>query len=174
MRHKKLLFFLVFAASIFLSLAYLLFGDFFKQTRSLGLLGLFLINFASNATLFLPTPAFISVVVAGNIYPPILVGFIASLGATLGDAIGFIIGVSGRHLALNRLINNKWFKLLEIYFKKYGYVLVFVLSFIPNPFFDAIGLVAGIFKYSPLKFFITVFVGRFLRYYVFAKFGSMI
>src|SRR3989304_9698820 len=133
----------IFVLSIVLSIAFFVFKDFFAASKSLGLIGLFVINFVSNASFFVSAPAFLTVVAGGNLYSPILVAFVSSFGATLGDAIGFIFGVSGRRLANNQLKKKTWYRILSKYFKKYGDFLLFTLALIPNPIFDAVGLLAG-------------------------------
>lgn len=163
---------LVFVLSFVLSIAFFVFKDFFAQTRSLGLLGLFIINFVSNASFFVSAPAMITVVAGGAIYPPFLVALVSSLGSAFGDMLGFILGLSTRKLVNHKLNQKIWFAVLDGYFKKHGAWIVFVFALVPNPFFDSIGILAGVFIYSPLKFFLIVFLGRFLRYLLLAGLGS--
>jgi membrane protein YqaA with SNARE-associated domain len=51
----------------------------------------------------------------------------------------------------------------KYFLKKYGAIAMFFFAFIPNPIFDGIGIVAGLTGYSPLRFLIITFLGRFLR-----------
>lgn len=163
----------VFVLSILLSIAFYVYGDFFKDASSLGLLGLFVINFVSSAGLFVPGPASIMTVIAGgNIYPPILVAIIAVIGACLGDMLGFIFGYSGRKLTKKKLDRHKTVRFLEKHFHRHGGLIIFMLAVIPNPLFDAVGILAGAVTYPPVKFFIIMFVGRFLRYWVLARVGA--
>lgn len=162
----------IFVLSILLSAAFFIFKDFFAASKSLGLLGIFVINFVSNASFFVSTPAFLTVVAGGNLYPPLLVALVSSFGATAGDALSFAFGASGRHLANNKLKKKEWFRILSEYFKKYGDILLFILALVPNPIFDAIGLIAGVFSYNFFRFFAIVWVGRFIRYFLLATFGS--
>src|SRR3990167_4320226 len=160
----------VFVLSIVLSVGFFVFNDFFAGSRSLGLIGIFIINFVSHASFFVSGPAFLTVVAGGNLYPPILVALVSSFGATLGETISFAFGASGRYLANHKLKNKKWFYILSIYFKKYGDIILFVFALVPNPLFDAVGLVAGIFGYNFFKYFLLVLAGRFIRYFFFASF----
>lgn len=140
------------------------------EFRSLGLFGIFLINLIGSATLFLPAPAIASVVAGGGIYPPLAVALLASLGASLGDMVGYLLGTSSKHI----LLENKegYLKILTFYFKKYGALVIVVLAFFPNPFFDAIGITAGVLGYPPKKFFLWMFVGRLARNIVLAYVGN--
>ncbi len=162
----------IFFLSIVLSIAFFVFKDFFKEATSFGLIGLFLINLVSSASLFVSAPAFLTVIAGGNLYPPILVALIASIGAAFGDMISFLFGSSGRKLTKEKLERNPKILFLEKHFKKYGALIIFLMALIPNPFFDAIGIFAGVFNYSPLRFFVIILIGRFLRYLLLAQFGS--
>jgi len=46
------------------------------------------------------------------------------------------------------------------------------LAVIPNPFFDVIGILAGMLNYPPMRFFAIMLVGRFIRYWVLAQVGA--
>jgi membrane protein YqaA with SNARE-associated domain len=148
------------------------FQDFFSHSRGLGLLGIFIINFFSSATFFVSGPAFLSVIAGGNLYNPLLVALVAALAASLGDLVSFTIGYSGRSLTYKHPENHKWLYLLESHFKKYGLLIVFLFALIPNPVFDAIGIIAGIFGLKPTKFFIIMLTGRFLRFILLAFTGA--
>jgi len=163
---------IIFLLSIILSIAFYLFRDFFKEASSLGLFGLFVINFVSSATFFVPAPAFLTVITGGNLYLPILVALVAAAGACLGDMLGFAFGHSGRRLTKKKLDSHGTMRFLEKHFHRHGVLIIFLLAIIPNPFFDAIGILAGVVNYPALRFFAIMFVGRFLRYWALAQFGS--
>lgn len=165
-------YFLGFAASLILLVAAFLLRERLSDFKSLGLLGIFLINLLGNATLFLPAPAIASVIAGGLLYPAILVALAASLGASLGDMVGFFLGISGKALFIKN--HHKWYMLLQGVFKKYGGFIVFIVALIPNPFFDVIGILAGVFSFSFYRFFIPLFLGRLIRNLLLAHFGSLI
>jgi membrane protein YqaA with SNARE-associated domain len=157
--------------SIALPILLFIFRDFFKDAQSLGLLGIFIINLTSNLSPF-PEPGFISVFAGGIIYNPILVAIVASFGASIGDLLFFVIGYSSRHLSIERLRKKILFQVLEDYFKKYGGYILFFAALLPNPFFDAFGLIGGVFGFSPIRFFLIMTVGRFLRFLLVAGIGT--
>lgn len=174
MRSKKLLFASLFIFSLLLSIALFYYQDFFREARGLGLLGLFLVNAVSSASLVVAGPGFLSVIAGGAIYNPFLVAFIGSLGSAAGDMLSFAIGLSGRRLAEEALNKKIWFRVLNDLFKKHGLWILFMFSLVPNPLFDSIGFLAGAFSFSPWKFFIVVFVGRMIRFYLLALLGATI
>lgn len=162
----------VFLLSILLSIAFFVFRDYFKEASSLGLFGLFVVNFISSATFFVSAPAFLTIITGGNLYSPVLVAVIASLGACFGDMLGFAFGHSGRRLTKKKLDRHKTIRFLEKHFHRHGALIIFIIAIIPNPFFDAIGVLAGVVNYPPLKFFAIMLVGRFIRYWALAQVGA--
>lgn len=146
-----------------------LFQDKLVHLKSLGLLGIFLLNLIGSVTLFIPAPAIASVVAGGIVYPPLLVALVAALGSVLGDMLGYLVGYSGRHVFAQK---HKRFELFQQLFLRFGGVAIFVFAVIPNPFFDAIGILAGVFSYSPIRFFAISFAGRLVRNIILAYFGS--
>ena len=173
MKFQKLLAAFTFIASFALSGLFFLYKDYFRGTESLGLLGIFLINFVSSATFFVSGPAFLTVIAGGALYRPLFVALSASFGSALGDMLGYIFGLSGRELVLSDLHKKKWLQVVHKRFHGYGGWIIFAFAFIPNPFFDSIGILAGVFKYPLWKYAIIVFIGRFIRFYLLAQFGKL-
>ena len=166
---KYLLVLLISIATVFLSFYFQ--GELLKL-GSWGLLGIFLINIIGSATLFIPAPAIATVFAGGIVYNPFLVAVLAALGSVIGDMVGYFLGRSGKEV----LIRKESFKyeVIRDVFHKFAPIFIILISFIPNPFFDAIGIFAGLFKYPPLKFFIYTLIGRFLRNLLLAYIGSTI
>jgi uncharacterized membrane protein YdjX (TVP38/TMEM64 family) len=162
----------IFVSSILLSVVFFEYKDFFKHASSLGLLGLLIINFVSSATFFVSAPAFLTIIAGGNLYSPILVAAVAAIGACLGDMIAFLFGHSGRKLMKKSLDRHRAIRFLEKHFHRHGGLIIFLLAIIPNPFFDAVGILAGVVNYPPKKFFTIMLLGRFLRYWSLSYLGS--
>ena len=142
-----------------------------EHFKSLGLLGIFLINLIGSSTIFLPAPAIASVLAGGVVYPPLLVGLVAATGASLGDMLGYFLGRSGTHMLLNHT-ERAWMKWLHNVFTKFADIIVFLFAFIPNPIFDAVGIIAGISEFPPLRFFFVMFLGRLARNILLAFLGQ--
>lgn len=135
-----------------------------------GLLGIFLINVLGSATLFIPAPAIATVVAGGIVFNPLLVAIVAALGSAIGDMIGFALGRSGKEFLFKK--GSFKYNFTKDIFHKFGPGLIIFFALIPNPVFDAIGVFAGLFTYSPKKFFIYTLIGRFLRNLLLAFIGS--
>lgn len=163
---------LIFLLAIVLIILSFYFRDELANLKSLGILGLFLINFFGNATVFLPAPVIASVVAAGSIYNPLVVTLISSLGGTAGEMVGFVLGHSGKNIFVKK--HHFLFLILIDLFKSYGTVIIFIAALIPNPFFDVMGILAGFIHYSPKKFFVVTLFGRIIRNLVLSFIGSKI
>jgi len=138
--------------------------------KTWGLLGIFLANLIGSTTIFIPAPAIVTVVAGGIVYPPILVALSATLGASIGDMISFLVGISGKNVFLKKEFH--FYNKLVYFMRHFGAPTIFVFAFLPNPIFDAIGIVAGIVGYSPYKFFLWIFLGRLVRNVLLAFFGA--
>lgn len=167
LKRNYLLFFII--SLVFISLSFY-FREELSRLQSFGLIGIFVVNIIGSATLFIPAPAIATVVVGGILYHPLIVAVVAALGSGIGDMIGYVLGKSGKEVLFKR--NSFWYTLFRELFHKFAAVFIIFFSFIPNPFFDAVGIFAGVFSYSPVKFFIYVLIGRFLRNLLLAYWGS--
>lgn len=139
--------------------------------RSLGLLGIFLINLIASATIFVPAPGIASVVAGGALYPPFFVGIVAALGASLGDMLSYILGRAGKQVVLSHT-ETKWYHWIHDAFSRYAMIVIFLFALIPNPFFDAVGILAGVSEYPPVRYFTVMFTGRLLRNIFLALIGA--
>lgn len=139
----------------------------------LGYLGIFIVNFASSATLFFPLPGVATAFFGGAIWNPFLVGVVSGAGATLGETLGYLLGYGGR-VAFSSWEKKKWFQKIEDYFHKGAFWTVFIFALIPFPLFDIIGLIAGTLNYSLWKFTMATLVGRCIRNIFIAWSGAKI
>lgn len=167
---QKLKYILLFLTSILIIFLSFYFRDELSELGSLGLAGIFIVNIFGSATLFLPAPGIASVFAGGIVFNPLIVAIVASLGSAIGDMVGYLLGHSGKEILFKK--NSFWYKVFKEVFHKWGGAFIIIFSFIPNPVFDAVGIFAGIFSFSPWKFFIYVLIGRFLRNILLALFGS--
>src|SRR5438477_79993 len=105
--------FLMLICSLFIIFVAFQFQNKLSEFRTLGLIGIFLINFFGSATIFLPTPAIASIVAGGALYPPLMVAFAAALGGALGEITGLLLGHSGRMMFIKD--HHKAYKTIKHY-----------------------------------------------------------
>lgn len=134
----------------------------YQEFRGLGLVGVFLLNLFGSATIFLPAPAFISVGISATQTHPILVALIASIGSAIGESATFIFGFSTSQF-FDFKKHKRIYSLTNTLLNKWGGIFILIFSFIPNPVFDGLGILAGITKYPIRRFLLLTFVGRLLR-----------
>jgi len=154
------------AVAVIIAVVVLVFSNEIIALSEYGYLGVFIISLLSAATIFIPAPGWIAVIALGGLLNPYLLGIIAGIGSGIGELTGYMIGNGARTLTRRELDIQR--KLI----KKYGLWIIMVLAFIPNPLFDAAGLVAGALKIPVWKFMLATIAGRTVRFILLAYFGA--
>lgn len=153
-----------------ISLGIILLRDHIKEFAVYGYPGIFVISFIGNATLILPAPSFAVVFAVGGALNPLAVGIVAGLGATVGEMTGYLAGVGGRVVVENRDLFNR----IQGWMKKGGVLVIFLLALIPNPAFDAGGIVAGAMKMPVWQFVLAAWAGKSIRFTLLALSGQFL
>ena len=153
--------------AVFISLGIVALTIYFqKQLRELGnagLIGLFVI---SNATVIVPAPVSIAFSCAvAPIYGPLAVGIASGLGSALGEITGYWVGRSGNSI----IPKGDLYRRLRIFMRRRGLLTIFLLSAVPNPFFDVGGMIAGALKMPLWRFLAACAVGKVLRFIITAS-----
>jgi membrane protein YqaA with SNARE-associated domain len=148
--------FLVLAIVVAISVSIYLLRDQFATLGALGYPGIFLVSLLGNATIILPAPSLALVFAMGSALPPVLVGLAAGVGEALGELTGYAAGFGGRAI----IENQKAYDRLANWMERRGSVTVFVLSLIPNPFFDLAGIAAGTLRYPLWRFLLFCWLGK--------------
>jgi membrane protein YqaA with SNARE-associated domain len=137
-----------------------------ESLKSYGYAGLFLINLIGAASILLPSPAAASVVGAGALLEDFLgvpafiwVGLVAGLGEAIGEFSGYAAGYGGRFIVEERPAYGR----IRVWMEKRGFMTMFVMSTIPNPFFDVAGLAAGAVQMPLRSFFFAVLGGKVIK-----------
>jgi uncharacterized membrane protein YdjX (TVP38/TMEM64 family) len=141
--------------------------DSVEEFAAYGYPGIFLIALMANATVFLPAPGVAVVFAMGNIFNPLGVTLAAGTGGAIGELSGYLAGFSGQAVVENTNIYDR----IQPWVTKYGGWAIFVLSAIPNPFFDIAGVAAGIAKMSLRRFLVACWLGQLVKMAIFAYAG---
>jgi membrane protein YqaA with SNARE-associated domain len=134
-----------------------------------GYLGVFLINAIASATIFFPLPAFALTFALGAVLNPWLLGLSAGLGSAIGELTGYLLGYGGQEALKKRY--RKWLNRANAFAQKRGMfpaILLIAASPIPT---DIVGILAGVAKYSPKKFFLAMAIGKIIKYTLIAWAG---
>jgi len=165
---SKLFRFLVIGLVLFVSVAIYSLRDRFAELAALGYVGIFLVSLLGNATIILPAPSLALVFAMGTALPPLLVGLAAGLGEALGELTGYAAGFAGRAV----IEDSTTYHRLVVWMQRRGGITVFVLSLIPNPFFDLAGIAAGTLRYPIWRFMLACWLGKTIKTSVVAWAGS--
>ncbi len=132
--------------------------------------GIFVVTLIGNATVILPAPTYAIVFAVGGVMNPYFVGVVAGLGAALGELTGYLAGVGGRGVVENRALYNR----LEGWMRRCGWLVIFLLAALPNPFFDVGGLMAGALRMPVWQFLLACWAGKSVRFMVLGLTGGLI
>ena len=134
-------------------------------------LGVFIVTLIANATTIVPVP-YITVVacIACQSNNLVLVALVGALGSALGESVAFFVGRSGRAIAeetrfygwVKRQMRHPW----------RAFAVLFGLAAPINPAFDIAGLAAGALGVPYWLFFMAVFLGRLIRFWLIALAGA--
>jgi membrane protein YqaA with SNARE-associated domain len=138
-----------------------------EEFRYYGYPGIFLLSFLAYATVLLPAPGVMVVFTMGGIFNPIGVALAAGTGAALGELSGYAAGFSGQGVVEKSAIYER----LSTWMKRNGPLTVFLLSAVPNPFFDLAGAAAGMLKISIPRFLLWCWIGETCKMLLFAYAG---
>lgn len=143
-------------------------ADKLEQFKLWGYPGIFVVSLLGNATVFLPAPSLALVFAMGGILNPLLVGLVAGPAEALGELTGYLAGYGGQAIIENRQMYDR----LKGWMQRNGALTVFVLSVIPNPFFDLAGIAAGVLRYPLARFLLSCWLGKTLKTTAFAFAGA--
>lgn len=142
-----------------------------RELAVYGYPGIFLFSLLTNATLLLPAPGIALVFAMGAVFDPTGVALAAGLGATVGELSGYLAGFSGQVVVERADTYDRVTRWMEMH-RGRSYLTVFVLAFLPNPFFDIAGFVAGALRIPIVGFLISVLVGKTLKMLLLAYAGA--
>jgi membrane protein YqaA with SNARE-associated domain len=139
-------------------------GAYFLKDVAIGLStfgypGVFFLSLLGSASMILPVPGLISLCTVSAILNPFTLGLLAAIGETIGEVTGYAVGFGGKGF----LDKSRVYQRVKYWMEKRGALVIFIVSIIPNPLFDIVGIAAGATKYPVKKFFLIVFVGKILK-----------
>ena len=128
-----------------------------------GYLGVALTALLASSSMVLPVPALATVCAASTFLVPLYVGLVAGGAETVGELTGYFLGYSGRGVVGEGRVSQR----LGTWMRLRGWLLLFLLAFIPNPV-DLAGVTAGALRYPLERFLAVVLIGKILKFVGFA------
>ncbi len=153
--------------SLGLTAAIFAFRDRLANLRAYGYAGVFLISLLGNATVILPVPSLAVVFAGGGVLNPLIVGLVAGVGEPLGELSGYLAGYGGSAV----ISDTPRLEQIRDWMQRRGFLTIFVLSLIPNPFFDLAGISAGALHYPVGRFLLACWMGKTLKALALAYLG---
>ena len=142
-----------------------------EELARYGYPGIFLLSILANTTILLPAPGILFVFFMGAVFNPFGVAIAAGLGAAIGELSGYLVGFSGQAI-VEKTTNYKrilgWMQKNQMM----ANLVILVLAFIPNPFFDLAGISAGTLRIPVARFLFFCAIGKILKMGVFAYAGQ--
>ena len=128
--------------------------------KTLGYPGVFFLSLLASGGMVFPIPSLAATCgAAGLDLNLIVVGILAGIGETLGELVGYSIGFGGQSVVQRRRI----YKRARAWMVRWGIGVLLLLSIIPNPIFDFVGIAAGALRYPLKRFLIIVWAGKTLK-----------
>lgn len=150
-----------------LSAAFLYFPIDWQAIGSWGYLGVFGVVFVATASVALPIPYLLIVARAGSFLDPFGIAAVAGLAGMAGELAGYLIGIGGSGL----LPHGRLYERARHWICNYGFWTIAFFACVPNPFFDAMGLMAGTLRYSWWRFALACLLGKSIKFLIAALIG---
>jgi len=129
-----------------------------------GLVGFFVISVVMNGPL---SPMF----VAARVYPPFVVGLVATLGACYMEYLNYYLHeYAVFHPKLDRVRSNYWVRKSVELFELSPFWAIVLMAFTPLPYWPA-RILGPLTRYPIERYLLATFVGRLPEWWLYAAFG---
>ena len=121
--------------------------------------GVFFLSLLSSGGFVFPVPGVASACALSLVLVPAYVGVLNGIGEPIGETTGYAVGYGSRAAFEQR----KFYVMAKQWMDRRGTLVLFVLSIVPNPVFDFVGIAAGSTRFPFRRFIVTVFAGKMLK-----------
>lgn len=121
--------------------------------------GVFLISVIGSGSLVMPLPATAGTCGLSVVLNPVSVGLISGLGEAIGELTGYALGFGTQDMFKSR----RFYRQARRWMERRGTLALFVVSTIPNPVFDVVGVAAGATRFPLKRFFLIVWAGKTIK-----------
>lgn len=128
--------------------------------KLIGYPSVFFLSFLGSVSMVLPVPALFATCGSGLFgLNPLAVGVLAGLGEAIGEISGYAVGYGGASVFEKR----EFYQKVKHWMERRGMLVILLVSVIPNPAFDLVGIAAGGVRFPIYKFLGVVWVGKTLK-----------
>ena len=153
----------VFLAVVVVAAAAILLHDYIIENITIAQAGygaVALTALVASGGLVIPVPALAAACTAGALLNPWVVALVAGGAEGVGELTGYSLGYSGQDIVSRR----RFYHRLEGWMRRRGWLVLFVVSLVPNPIFDVVGVAAGALRYPLWKFLAVVWAGKIIKF----------
>jgi membrane protein YqaA with SNARE-associated domain len=137
--------------------------------KPLGVWGIGGLAVIDSSTIPVPIDALLIDYVANDHKRFLLYCFMAAFGSAVGSLLPYYLGRAGGELFLLKRINRQRYEQLRDRFEKQEFLAIMVPAMMPPPMpVKLFEFAAGVFEMKPLWFFGAIFVGKFVRFLIWA------
>ena len=137
--------------------------------KPLGVWGIGGLAIIDSAAIPVPIDALLIDYVAHDHARFLLYCFMGAVGSAIGSLLPYYLGRAGGELFLLKRINRKRYEQLRDRFEKQEFLAIMIPAMMPPPMpVKLFEFAAGVFEMKVLWFFTAIFVGKFLRFMVWA------
>jgi membrane protein YqaA with SNARE-associated domain len=137
--------------------------------KPLGVWGVGALAVIDSSTIPVPIDALLIDYVANDHKRFLLYCFMAALGSAVGSLLPYYLGRAGGELFLLKRINRQRYEQLRDRFEKQEFLAIMVPAMMPPPMpVKLFEFAAGVFEMKPQWFFGAIFVGKFVRFLIWA------
>ncbi len=137
--------------------------------KPLGVWGIGGLAIIDSAAIPVPIDALLIDYVAHDHARFLLYCFMGAAGSAIGSLLPYYLGRAGGELFLLKRINRKRYEQLRDRFEKQEFLAIMIPAMMPPPMpVKLFEFAAGVFEMKVLWFFTAIFVGKFLRFLVWA------
>jgi membrane protein YqaA with SNARE-associated domain len=137
--------------------------------KPLGVWGIGALAVVDSAAIPVPIDALLIDYVAHDHGRFLLYCFMAALGSAVGSLLPYYLGRAGGELFLLKRINRQRYEQLRDRFEKQEFLAIMVPAMMPPPTpVKLFEFAAGVFEMKPMWFFSAIFLGKFVRFLIWA------
>ncbi len=137
--------------------------------KPLGIWGIGALAIIDSAAIPMPLDPLVIDYVAHDHSRFILYCFMAAAGSAIGSLLPFFIGRAGGELFLLKRINRQRYEKLRDRFENQEFLAILIPAMMPPPFpVKLFEFAAGVFEMKIVWFFSAMFLGKFIRFMVWA------
>jgi membrane protein YqaA with SNARE-associated domain len=137
--------------------------------KPLGVWGIGALAVIDSSTIPVPIDALLIDYVAHDHRRFLLYCFMAAIGSAVGSLLPYYLGRAGGELFLLKRINRQRYEQMRDRFEKQEFLAIMVPAMMPPPTpVKLFEFAAGVFEMKPVWFFSAIFLGKFVRFLIWA------